>query len=895
MRTLNNSKTHDIHTVSVKCYKQEVEGIDFLDTFTAPNIRKDTTMVSLTLRNTVYALRCMALTLMVTMLATMQTMAQDTKLPTCQVTGTIRDKATHEPELAATIIVAKQSQPKVAFKKGVTDTGGVFSLTLPATDARYILTASVLGKKAAQVKLTVTPADTLIDLGDILLADDARLLDEVQVLAQKPLVTMDVDKLTYDVASDPDAKYMMTSEILNKVPLLDVDGMGNIKMNGTTNFLILQNGRRTAVTRHPKEILRSLPAELIKSIEVITSPGAKYDAEGIGGIINIVMQRRYEGHLTNLNGAVNNMGFVTGLSTTTKIGRFSIDGYMNYNRILTPTGSNASHTYNYASESRAYQQTASSHKSRGSTEFANINASYEIDTLQLLTLSLSGMGSQQRLPVWGSTEMWNRDRSQLAYSYLRSSLAKESFLNGTAGIDYQRTGRHNKQRLTTLSYQISTNPQWIKDNTQYDEIVYNTPSDIIEELQLYANRTDADNKSVEHTLQADYTTPIDKHNTIETGLKYIVRNNESTNDIYDARIVVGDFAYNDQRSNHYKNRNDILAAYLSYTYHSAAVSLMPGLRYEYTYQDIRYLSGAMGADADYSGHYAYLVPSMKVNFKVGPHQSLRLEYGMRLSRPSIYYLNPYFNDLNPQRITQGNGQLDAERSHNFGITYGNFTRRLNLNMSLGYRRLDNGIEQVSRIIGDGGEYFDEGKHYAAPGALYSTYMNIGRTQRTALDVYLRWNMTNRISWTINSNVSYLDLSDPVRQLRNHGWQTSLSGSTSVRLPGDLRLMGRVAYSSRSVMLQGNNNSLLTYNIGLTRSFLKDKRLTLSLMATEFARSWMTRSTTTYGTNFYTQRDNQVKRQYFGLTVMYRFGTLRQSATKRASHGIHNDDLKAGGR
>ena len=113
-------------------------------------------MVSLTLRNTVYALRCMALTLMVTMLATMQTMAQDTKSPTCQVTGTIRDKATHEPELAATIIVAKQSQPKVAFKKGVTDTGGVFSLTLPATDARYILTASVLGKKAAQVKLTMS-------------------------------------------------------------------------------------------------------------------------------------------------------------------------------------------------------------------------------------------------------------------------------------------------------------------------------------------------------------------------------------------------------------------------------------------------------------------------------------------------------------------------------------------------------------------------------------------------------------------------------------------------------------------------------------------------------------------------------------------------------------------
>ena len=847
------------------------------------------------LRHTTYALRCMILTVVLTLPGCCATMAQTTKPPTCQITGTIRDKATHEPELAATVIVAKEQQPKVAIKKGVTDTGGTFTLSLPATEGRYVLTASVLGKKAAQVKFAVTPTDTLVALGDILLAEDARLLKEVQVLAQKPLVTMDIDKLTYDVASDPDAKYMMTAEILNKVPLLDVDGEGNIKMNGTTNFLILQNGRRTAITRRPKDILRSLPAELIKSIEVITSPGAKYDAEGIGGIINIVMQRRYEGHLTSLNGAVNNMGFNTGVSTTTKIGRFSIDGYVSYNRILTPTGSNTNQTYNYGSDSYAYQHTDNRSKSQGSTEFSSINASYELDSLQLLTLSLSGMGSQRRLPSWGSTQMWNRNLSQMAYSYLRNGSTKESFLNGTAGIDYQCTGRHNKQRLTTLSYQISTNPQWVKDNTLYSDITNNTPTDITEELQLYDNRTDRDNKSIEHTLQADYTSPLDQHNTIEAGFKYIVRNNESTNDIYDTRAQDGNYVYNTQRSNHYKNRNNIMAAYLSYTYRGSLVSLMPGLRYEYTYQDIRYLAGAMSSDADYSGHYAYLVPSMKMSFKIGPHQSLRLDYGMRLSRPSIYYLNPYFNNINPQHITQGNGQLDAERSHNLGLTYSNFTRRLNLSMSLGYRRLDNGIEQVSRIIGDGGEYFDNGKHYAAQGALYSTYMNIGRTQRTALDLYLRWNMTNRISWTINSNVSYIDLADPARQLRNHGWDAYLSGNTSIQLPADIRFTGRLAYSTRSVMLQGENNSLITYNFGLTRSFLKDRRLTLSLTASDVFKSWMTRSRTTYGTNFYTQNHNQVKRQYYGLTLMYRFGTLRQSGTKRASHGIHNDDLKAAAR
>ncbi len=811
-----------------------------------------------------------------------------------KITGNLYDEATHDPEMAATIFITSKQRPKDIIKKAAADINGKFTLYVSHT-GDYILTASVLGKKATTVNFTIAPSDTLISLGDIYLSDDVKLLKEVQVLAQKPLVTMDVDKLTYDVASDPDAQTMMTSEMLTKVPLLDVDGNGNIRMNGTTNFLILQNGRRTAITRHPKDILRSLPAQLIKSIEVITSPGAKYDAEGIGGIINIVMQRRYEGHLTNVNGTVNNMGINTGVSTTTKINHFSIDGYISYNRILTPTGGENRQTYNYASESKAHQSDWDREKSRGNTEFADINASYEIDTLQLFTLSLSGMGSQQHSPSWGNTEMWNRNNNKLAYSYRKDNTLKQSFVNGTAGIDYQRIGRRNKLRTTTISYQISTNPQWTKGTTQYYDIVNNLSEDIVDELQLYDNRTNYNNQCIEHTLQIDYTSPLDKYQTLETGMKYIARNNESTSDVYDAKNNYEDYNYNSERSNHYKNRNDILAAYLSYTYRGSKISVMPGLRYEYTYQDIRYLSGVLENNANYSGHYAFLVPSMKINFKIGRRQTIRLEYGMRLSRPSIYYLNPYFNDINPQHITQGNGNLDAERSHTFALTYGNFTRKLNINLSLTHRRLNNGIEQTSRIIGSEGEYFDNGRHYAAPGAVYSTYNNIGSTEQTTLDFYLRWNMLRQLSWTFNGNLAYLDMTDPARKLRNHGWKTFLSANASVQLPSNMRFMARVAYSSRDIMLQGDNSSLLTYNFSLNRSFLKDRRLSLSLNTSDVFRSWMTRRRTTYGTNFYTQFTQQVKRQYYGLTVMYRFGNLRQSNTKRASHGIKNDDLKSAAR
>ncbi len=819
-----------------------------------------------------------------------QSWGQTSKIANYQIIGYIYDDVTHEPEMAATIIVTAKQNSKEIIKKAVTDINGKFDFSVSHT-GDYVLNAFVLGKKTTTLNFKVLPSDTIVSLGEIYLSTDVKLLKGIEVVAQKPLVKMDVDKLTYDVASDPDAQAMTTSEILSKVPLIDVDGNGNIRMNGTTNFLILQNGRRTAITRHPKDILRSLPAQLIKSIEVISSPGAKYDAEGIGGIINIVMQRRYEGHLSNVNGTLNNMGFNTGVSTTTKINKFSIDGYISYNRIFTPTGGNNNQTYNYVSESKAHQASYNREKSRGSTEFANINASYEIDSLQLLTLSLSGMGSQQRSPSWGSTEMWGIN-NRFAYSYLRQNTSKQSFINGTAGLDYQRIGKRNKQNVSTFSYQISTNPQWTKGTTQYYDIVNNLNENIVDELQLYNNHTHYNNQCLEHTLQIDNVSPLDKHQTIETGIKYILRNNESISDIYDSHDKDDEYLYNTQRSNHYKNRNDIFAAYLSYTYRGSKISVMPGARYEYTYQNIQYLSGILGSDANYTGHYAYLVPSLKINFKIARSQSLRLDYGMRLSRPSIYYLNPYFNNVNAQHIFQGNGNLEAECSHSFGITYGNFTRKLNINLSLTYRMLNNGIEQVSRIIKDGGEYFDNGKHYASPGSVYSTYINIGHTKHSSFDFYIRWNMLRQLSWTFNGNIAYLDIEDPLRQQRNHGWKAFLSSNVSIQLPAALRFMGRIAYSSRDIMLQGENSSLVTYNFSLNRSFLKNNRLTITLNASDIFRSWMTRSRTTYDSNFYTQSTQQVKRQYYGITVMYRLGNLRQSDTKKVRHGIKNDDLKA---
>ncbi len=836
---------------------------------------------------------CVILTILASMCSMRMVAQTPVKTSMCKVVGLVVDKETEEPEPMVTVCVSHKGLSGRGTQKVLADNAGRFEVVLPILPGAYDITATMIGKVATPRQITLVDGDTLKDIGRLYMTDDVKMLKEVKVEAQKPLVKMDIDKLTYDVAADPDAKTLRLSELMGKVPLISVDGDGNIEMNGTKKFLILQNGRKTAITRNPKEVLRSLPAEMVKSIEVITSPGAKYDAEGIGGVINIVMRSQFEGHLTNLFADASTTALGGSVMTMSKIGKFAFDGNVTYNRLLLPKENTTTLRNGYGTTGATQLRSEDNSKPRGNTEFAMINASYEIDSLRMITFSLSGMGSQDHTMSDEFSGMWNQGGSQPTYSYMRHGNLKNSSVNGTINLDYERVGRNNPQRTTTLSYQLSSYPSRNKDITQYSDIVTGGIAGLVDQLQLYDNRSDRHDMTNEHTFQYDYSTPLGRQHIFEVGAKYILRNNESQNDLYGSQSQSAEWTRNDLRSNHYKNRNNILSGYLSYTYRGKFISVMPGLRYEYTYQDIKYLSGPIGVDGNYSSHYANVVPSLKVNLKVGKSQSLRLEYGKRLSRPSIYYLNPYFNNLNPQNIVQGNSSLDAENSYNLGATYGWFARKTSLNISLSYRHLSNGIESYSRLIGDGGEYFDGGKHYAASGAIYTTYLNVGRVERTALDIYYKWNITNKLWITLNTGAAYVDFRAPSRQLQNHGWSGKADLRLSWRLPADFSLYAILSGETKIINLQGYADGIVYNYFTLSHSFLHSKRLSVSLSAADPFHKWLNRTTNTRGVGYYSLADRRYSRQQFSIGLRYRLGDMKYSKTKRSMHSIYNSDLKVG--
>lgn len=821
---------------------------------------------------------------------------QQVPAPAITLKGVLLDSLTQEGEPYATIKITKKSVPGKAVKMAVTDTGGKFQEKLSVAPGAYVIAISSIGKTPVVKDFTVKAGEKQIDFGTLYTKDAENELKGIEVVAQKPLVKVDVDKIEYNIEDDPDSKTNSVIEMLRKVPLVTVDGEDNIQVNGSSSFKIHVNGKpNNMMSNNPKEVLKSMPANTIKYIEVITSPGAKYDAEGVGGILNIVtIGGGFEGYTATFRASGNNRGAGAGAYATVKKDKLTVTANYNYNYDTSPESQYDQYRENTDPQEtrQKYLESNSTSDYKGSFQYGNLEASYEIDTLRLLTMGFGMYGGSNDSNSDGLTTMWNADRQNFAYKYKSVGDGSGSWYSIRGNVDYQRTSKKNKDRMLTLSYKINTQPQTDNNLSWYDVDEKSDP-ELIKYLQLINSKSDNKTNTAEHTFQADYTTPIGKLHTVEAGVKYIIRNNTSDNKFYEETDVNNDYAYQNDRSSHYKHLNDILAAYVGYTLRYKTFSFKPGVRYEHTAQDVKYLAGAITSDANFSTNYNDVVPSVSLGIKIGKTQNLTAGYNMRIWRPGIWNLNPYFDDRNPMFISQGNSNLESEKSHNFNLGYSSFSAKFNINVSLRHSFNNNGIERVSRLIGENGEYFDEGTHFAPAGALYTTYANIGKSQNTGLSLYVNWNASPKTRVYINGRGSYADIKSPSQGLHNYGWNASAYGGVQHTFPLKIRASLNGGGSTPYISLQGKGSGYYYYSLSLNRSFLKEDRLTVSAYCSNIFEKYRSYNRTTIGDNFFSRNHSRYESRSFGVSVSYRIGELKASV-KKAVRTINNDDVKGGG-
>lgn len=714
-------------------------------------------------------------------------------------------------------------------------------------------------------------------------------LQGVEIVKQKSLVKSDIDKITYDIENDPDSKSNSVIEMLRKVPMVTVDGEDNIQVNGSSSFKVYVNNKpNQMMSNNPKEVLKSMPASSIKKIEVITNPGPKYDAEGVGGILNIITYSQgIEGYTATFNGNVSNRGAGASTYATVKSGKLTMSGRLNYsyNNSLRSYSGNKRKTIGNVSESSSDLDTEGTSKSHGNFSYGSFEASYEIDTLRLLTASFD---------YWGGVNKSNSDRSTIAtspltqnqlYRYNTTGNSKNSYSSINGGIDYQRSFSV-PERLLTLSYRIETEPDKTDSYTDYLELqAADGWENFLQRLKNQHN--DGNQHTTEHTFQLDYTTPFSKIHTLETGLKYILRNNSSEDDRYErAAYESSDYVYDTDHSSHYKHRNDIFAAYLGYGLKLEKLSGRLGLRFEHTLQDVEY---KLGRGDDFRKHFNDFVPSASLGYKLTQTSNLRLGYDMRIYRPGIWYLNPYLDDSTPTNISQGNSYLDSEKSHSLNLSFSNFTPKFNINLALRYGFTRNSIEQVTKLMPD--TQIPGLKNPTGKDVLYSTYENIGHSEGINLNAYVNWNATKNTRIYANSRLSYTDMDDGAA-LHNYGWSLFAYGGAQQTLPKDWRLSLNFYASTPRVSLQGKGSNYGSYGVSIQKSWLK-KRLNLTLSASDFLKKYITYNSTMEDNFFRADSWSKYVQQRFSLSISYRIGELKASV-KKAERSISNDDVKGGG-
>lgn len=805
------------------------------------------------------------------------------------IKGLVVDSLTKEGEPYATVRLTRQEKPGEAIKMAVTDKAGRFTIVAPGS-GKYAVTISSMGRVDIVENVDTKGKSGTIYLGTLYIKDNKNELAGVEVVAQKPLVKADIDKLEYDMESDPDSKSNTLLEMLRKVPMVTVDGEDNIKVNGSSSFKVYVNGRpNNMMSNNPSEVLKSMPANSIKKIEVITNPGPKYDAEGVGGILNIItVGSGFEGYTATVSAYARNTGIGGGLFGTVKSGKLTVSANYNYNHDNSPRsysyGSNTA-TDAEASSTAANSDWDGSSKSHYNFQSGNIEASYEIDTLRLVTASFGLYGDNGKSNGMTSQLGTNPLTGSEVYAYDMLTNGKNSWYSIDGSLDYQRMFK-TKGRMLTFSYRISTNPQTSDTYTDYDNISAVTDwQDYIRRLENQHN--DGSQRTTENTFQIDYTTPIGKLHTVEAGAKYIMRNNSSENDRY-IMAATGDedYTFDEDYSSHYKHSNDIIATYLGYGLKWKKLSGRLGLRYEHTIQDVEYL---LGRGDDFRTHFNDFVPSASIGYSLTDTQNFRLGYNMRIYRPGIWYLNPYLDDSNPTSYSQGNPNLVSEKSHSITLGYNYFAQKFSTSLTVGYNFTNNSIQSVATYINDNeiaGVQNPTGKS-----VLYTTYRNIGKTRAVNLSGYVNYNPFTTTRIYINLYGGWQHLSDG-GSMKNVGWNLFSYGGVQQTLPKDWRISFNMFYQTPWISLQSKGDSYFSYSFNVAKSFIK-KRLTISVYASNPFKKYKESKYTMETAGFAQTSWSRYQQQYFGMNISFRMGELKASV-KKAERSINNDDVKSGG-
>ncbi|MXV50939.1 TonB-dependent receptor [Pedobacter sp. HMF7647] len=784
------------------------------------------------------------------------------------IKGVVADSASKKSLDFVTISLKKENQP---FKTTLSKTDGTFNFN-QLSNANYSVAVVAVGYTSKSVSIDLKNAEQgVINLGKIYLATESKSLKEVAVNAQRPVIKQEVDRIAYDVQADVESKSLNVLDMMRKVPMLSLDGDDNIQLQGKSNYKILINGKPSSmVAKNPKDVLKAMPASSIQKIEVITTPPAKYDSEGLAGIINIITNKKIDnGYNGNVNLRENFPvgGPGGGMSFTVKQGKFGASGYGGIGVWKQPQQPSSSTRLTTDTLPSALLQNGS-RSFKNQFGYIGTELSYEIDTLNLLTAEINlnkGNFNSDGNQLSRLNYLDNADR--IIQGYNLESDSKQNWRGTDLSLNYQLGFKNKKDRLLTFSYKYSREGEGQNDNMNVSDCISCG-------LPSYTQANDG--SSTEQTIQADYVHPVKKLN-IEAGLKGILRNSKSDFEYSGLDSASGQYIIVPGLSNKYTNKQNILGAYNSYTYNLKDWGFKAGLRIEETIVNANFISTQSNVDQNYFN----FIPSISVSRKFKNSMSVNTGFTQRIQRPNIYNLNPFVDRSNPNFQSGGNPNLDAVVNNNFQLGFSSF-KKGSINLNLNYSFANNTIQRVSL-------YDPETR------VTNSTYQNIGKDKSLGGNLSVNYPLTKNWNVNLGGNLQYAWLQGIINGelLKNEGLNGYLYGNTGYKIKQGFNLNASFSYGSPNVMLQGKSSSYFYTSVTVTKDIIKDKLSFSAGMNNPFTK-YRNYNVTTAGSDFSQTNFSQMYWRSYRFNINYKFGKL-QGDIKKNQRKINNDDSSGGGK
>lgn len=790
-------------------------------------------------------------------------LAQSSNTNSIKVSGKALDAVTNKPVEYASVVLLHKPDSSVAYGMYTASNGSFSFATVPPGD--YVLRITFMGYDKLEKALSVTSSKPAVSLGALRLHAGGKVLSTVEVKAEKPAFSMQIDRQVFDAGSLVTADGGTGTDILKNIPSVEVDIDDNISLRGKSVTVYVDG--KPSPFGDAKTALQMIPAETIDRVEVINNPSAKFEAQGGGGIINIVLKKdKAIGYNVMFNAGVATRGQVNGSANASlRLRRFNF--FANYyGRYGTQAGSGFSNRQNLvpdSSNTSYFTQVNRSNNSDGSNG-GRLGLDYYLDEHNTITVSEginfnNGDNENHILLNYLDAEKQtlrsgNRNNSSSYYSP-----------NNNTNINFRHTTDKQNEELTAyLSYSNNKG----SNNSQYYTL-YEKPGSSAENPDQQSNTGSSQNQF--WNLQADYTTPLGKKGKFETGVKGTSRKNEND---YNALLYNWDsqqYEKSEQLSNTYEYKEDIYAGYANLASAFGNLGYQVGVRVEQAH-----LKGySFSRDTSVNNRFFNVFPSvfLKYNLPNNQNQSLIFNYATRVDRPGFDQLLPYTNNSDPQNLRIGNPELQPSITHKFEMNYSRYfpDSRDFLNTGVYYSQANDDIDRISTLDTTTGVTTTRPMNLA-------TDQDWGGNLTYQLHIFRWWDVTS------NLNMEYSRLTGPdnMASLSNEYLTYGVNVNSNLRLPARFNIQLQGHYRSPRILPQGTFKAMNGMDLGIRKEMLKNNALAISLNISDLL------NTQQYSQHYETDafiQDYDRKRttRFIRLNLRYRFGKMDPNLFRKKKH------------